>query len=423
MADWSMSRVGDLLHVEHGWPFKSEHYSLPDEASPIVLSIGNFDYGGGFRFGSTNLKGYSGIYPKEFECTPGDIMLVMTCQTEGGEILGVPGRIPNDGRIYLHNQRIGRVVIDRPKLLDAGYFYHYARTADFNRQLFVTASGSKILHTSPSRIADTVMPLPCLAEQRAIADVLSALDDKIAANTKIATTADRLARTKFDAAIKGVGFSSLTFADVAKIGGGGTPRSNVPEFWTGDVPWLTPTDVTSLKGPYARSTRRTISDAGLNSMSSKLYPSGSIFMTSRATIGAFAIAERPMAVNQGFIVVEPTSDEERFWLFHEMRSRVPEFLEHANGATFLELSRGNFKKLPVRWPEPGVIRSFAAGAGVLHDRASVALQESDRLIATRDALLPALMSGRLTVRDAESAVESVIDGAVEPDAAATGTPW
>ena len=120
------------------------------------------------------------------------------------------------------------------------------------------------------------------------------------------------------------------------------------------------------------------------------------------------MAQTATAVNQGFIVVEPIHEYMRYWLFHEMHSRVDEFLSLANGATFLELSRGNFKKLPVRLAEPEVLNSFAEVAGSLHSSAAAAHRENETLAATRDALLPQLMSGKLRVRDAEQAVEAVV---------------
>jgi type I restriction enzyme S subunit len=136
-----------------------------------------------------------------------------------------------------------------------------------------------------------------------------------------------------------------------------------------------------------------------------LYPVGSILMTSRATIGAFALAQKPMAVNQGFIVVQPHDVELRLWIFHEMRSRVDEFVSLANGATFLELSRSNFKKFKVRLTEASIMREFAALAEPLHAVAANALAETAKLAATRDALLPQLMSGKLQVKDAEKVLE------------------
>lgn len=269
------------------------------------------------------------------------------------------------------------------------------------------ASGSAIPSTTREDFYALPVRLPSLKEQEAVAGVLSALDDKIARNTALAETADELARALFSESVRGIKVSDKTFDDVATVGGGGTPSSRMPEYWGGDIRWATPTDVTALEGPYLFDTERRISEPGLASCSSRLYPAGSILMTSRATIGAFALAQEATAVNQGFIVVVPGGDVPAMWLFHEMRSRVPEFTSMANGATFLELSRGNFKKFGVRLAEPEVMARFDERARALHDRAAAALKENTRLKVTRDALLPGLMSGKLRVRDAERVAEEV----------------
>src|SRR5437899_2227555 len=123
VPEWEEVRLGDLLQIKHGWPFKSAFFSEELTGRPIVVNIGNFRYTGGFRFESTTAREYRDDYPREYELSPGDVLLVMTCQTAGGEILGIPGRIPDDGRTYLHNQRLGKVVITRPDLTDDGFLY------------------------------------------------------------------------------------------------------------------------------------------------------------------------------------------------------------------------------------------------------------------------------------------------------------
>lgn len=251
-------------------------------------------------------------------------------------------------------------------------------------------------------------PLPSIDEQRAIAEVLGALDDKIAVNTRLVSTLLQLADAHFAAAAAHSPLSDQTFADIANVGGGGTPKTKVDEYWGDEINWATPTDVTALHGPYLNSTSRRITQAGLDNCSSALYPTGSILMTSRATIGAFAVARSPMAVNQGFIVVNSKGDVPQWWLFHEMQRRVPEFVSHANGATFLELSRGKFKNFHVHLATADAMQRFAVTAGALHNRAAAAETESASLAATRDALLPLLMSGRVTVKDAESVVEEAV---------------
>lgn len=154
--------LGDVLKVTHGWPFKSDFFVEGRKGKPVVVGIGNFRYTGGFRFGSTAIKEYNGDYPLEYELCPGDVLVVMTCQTSGGEILGIPGRVPDDGATYLHNQRMGRIVITRSDLLDDRFMYWIFLWGEFNRELFATSTGTKILHTAPSRIEAFVLDLPLL---------------------------------------------------------------------------------------------------------------------------------------------------------------------------------------------------------------------------------------------------------------------
>lgn len=251
------------------------------------------------------------------------------------------------------------------------------------------------------------IPVPPGTQRDAIVDVLGALDDKIAANDRTTKLAGSLADAEFARAASHVLADSATFEQVAEIGGGGTPKTSVEDYWNGGICWATPTDVTGLEAPYLSRTSRTITEEGLAACSSRLYPVGSILMTSRATIGAFAVARVPTAVNQGFIVVNARDRTDQWWLFHEMRARIDEFLSHANGATFLELPRGRFKKLEVRKPTAELARAFAAKVEPLHGIAAQLMTETETLAATRDELLPLLMSGRIRVRDAEKVVEEV----------------
>jgi type I restriction enzyme S subunit len=193
---WRITRLGDLVTIKHGWAFKSEHFSEERAGRPIIVNVGNFDYSGGFRFDSTVVKEYSGEYPSEYNLHAGDMLLVMTCQTQGGEILGIPASVPNDGKQYLHNQRLGKVVLKTSEV-SARYLYWLFLTPAFNRELVNTASGTKILHTAPSRIEAFKFRLPPLHEQMAIASVLDALDNKIDLNRKMSATLEAIARALF----------------------------------------------------------------------------------------------------------------------------------------------------------------------------------------------------------------------------------
>ena len=186
-SDWKKVRLGDLISVKHGYAFKGEDFSESNLEGPIVVTIGNFDYAGGFRFESTRIKRCVSEYPEEYMMQPGEILLAMTCQTSGGEILGIPGVIPDDGETYLHNQRLGKVVL-KSNNVDLKYLFWLFLSHDFNHHLYTTATGTKILHTAPKRIESYECQAPPLPEQKAIAHILGTLDDKIELNRKMNTT-------------------------------------------------------------------------------------------------------------------------------------------------------------------------------------------------------------------------------------------
>ncbi|MGO1978145.1 restriction endonuclease subunit S [Brachybacterium tyrofermentans] len=248
--------------------------------------------------------------------------------------------------------------------------------------------------------------LPDVGAQQAVSEVLGALDDKIAMNRTWLLLVSQLLIAKYRSYAKSR--DGATFGDVADVGGGATPSTKKPEFWGKGIAWATPTDITGLDGIWLDRTDRTISPAGMASISSPLYPTGSIAMTSRATIGACALLGEPMAVNQGFIVLQPKDQTLQLWLYYQLLDRVDEFKAWANGATFLELPKKIFRRLPVELGSEADMDEFAAFATPLMDRVHALQLENHRLAATRDELLPLLMSGKITVKDAEKTIEEVV---------------
>ncbi|MEU8212060.1 restriction endonuclease subunit S [Micromonospora sp. NPDC049044] len=334
---------------------------------------------------------------------PGDI--VLTTKGTVGRVALMPSRGPTFA--YSPQLCYFRPAANGP--LRPRFLYYWFKSAEFWLQANAVKGQTDMADfLSLQDLQRMRISIPTLGRQDAVVSILVALDDKIEVNDRIAACALALTDAHFKLVVAGITSGPRTFGSVAEVGGGGTPSTKVPAYWNGDIAWTTPSDVTALRAPYLSTTSRTITAAGLNNCASNVYPAGSIFMTSRATIGAFAIPQMPAAVNQGFIVVFTPDKELTMWLFHDMRDRVDEMRSLANGSTFLELSRRNFKAMGVRLAAPDVIGAFAEKAIPLHQKAAGASAENSTLIALRDTLLPELMSGRLPVKDAEKAVEQAI---------------
>ena len=139
-----------------------------------------------------------------------------------------------------------------------------------------------------------------------------------------------------------------TIGEVADVIGGGTPRTDDPaNFENGDIPWITPADLSGYTEKYISQGARFITIKGLESSSAKLLPAGTVLFTSRAPIGYVAIARNPVATNQGFksFILKPgLLSEYVFWWLKGSKQRAERL---ASGTTFLELSGANAKKIPI----------------------------------------------------------------------------
>ena len=285
------------------------------------------------------------------------------------------------------------------------FAYYFVQSPDIHElaiSLMTGTSGRQRVDTEAFRMSE--IWLPNLTTQEKIVKVLGSLDDKIAVNNRIIETADCLVDALYHQ-IKKLPTNS-TFGEEFEIYGGATPSTKNDEFWGGDIFWATPTDITALNGPWLLNTSRTITHSGLKATSSILHPENTILMTSRATIGKTALASTPITTNQGFIVIHAPKDLVP-WLFSQLRNRTHEFESWANGATFLELPRGVFKTLPFIRCDKDQLAKFNTTAWPLLKHIEAAQQENQTLARTRDELLPLLMSGKITVRDAEKASAEV----------------
>jgi type I restriction enzyme S subunit len=401
---WIATTVRELVSVEHGWPFASEYFVDGNEALPVVVAVGNFDYAGGLRFDRTRVKRYAGDYPEKYELSPGDILLIMTCQTAGGEILGVPGRVPDNRTKYLHNQRLGLVRVRRPELLDADFFFQLARSRFFNRQLLESASGSKILHTSPGRIEAVRFFRPPLREQQAIATLLGDLDDKIDSNRRtidicsglLDATSSSLALELDSVPLSGLAAPLRDAFDPSHVGAELIDHFSIPAFDAKGLP-----DRTS--GTSVISTKLRVDQPSV--LVSRLNPA-----TNRTW---FAVPEPGVTAgcSTEFLVLTPKAGVTLGSLWLAVRDEGFRSLL-AQRATGTSGSHQRVKAQDALVTEvPDVRRLPAAEAQaadgllwLMHQRRV----ESTRLAALRDTLLPELLSGRIRVPEAGEAVESAL---------------
>jgi len=135
--------------------------------------------------------------------------------------------------------------------------------------------------------------------------------------------------------------------EIGIVASGGTPSTSVPEYFEGDVPWITPADLSSFTSKFIQRGRRNISEKGLHSSSAVLLPAGTILFSSRAPIGYVAIAANPIATNQGFknlVLCEGVFNE---YVFHYLKASKKLAESYGSGTTFREVSASRFRLIPI----------------------------------------------------------------------------
>ncbi len=156
---WRIGKLGEVANIKHGFAFKGEYFSEV-ETGTILLTPGNFRIGGGFNY--SKFKYYDGEVPIEYVLNRGDLIVTMTDLSKEGDTLGYSALVPMiDGKMLLHNQRIGKV---NSTLGNSWEFYLYftMQQKDYRDYILSGATGTTVKHTSPTRIYDYRIALPSL---------------------------------------------------------------------------------------------------------------------------------------------------------------------------------------------------------------------------------------------------------------------
>lgn len=274
-------------------------------------------------------------------------------------------------------------------------------------------------------IKNTIINIPPFNEQKAIAHILSTLDEKIEVNNQINKTLEKMAQAIFkqwfvdfefpnedgepyqssggemvesELGLVPKGWEVGTLNDLGVIMGGGTPSKKRDDYFTNDgIPWITPKDLSNNKNRYFSKGALDITELGLKNSSAKLMPSGSVLFSSRAPIGYITIAKNEVTTNQGFKSIIPKEEIGSEFVFQTLKMNTEVIQNRATGSTFKEISGGELKKIQIVVPDVRLIRSFIEIIDPISEMIMEREDEIEKLKNIRDMLLPKLMCGEIRV--------------------------
>jgi type I restriction enzyme S subunit len=190
--------------------------------------------------------------------------------------------------------------------------------------------------------------------------------------------------------------------EVADVVGGGTPSTNNPANFNGDIPWITPADLSGYDKKYIQAGAKTITQEGYEASGAKRLPKGSVLFSSRAPIGYVAIASAAVTTNQGFKSFVLPSGIEPDYLYYWLRSAKRYAEDLASGTTFKEISGANAALIPLPLaPASEQIRIVA--------KLEELLSELDAGVAELNAAQKKLQQYR------QSALKAAVEGALTAD--------
>ena len=290
-------------------------------------------------------------------------------------------------------------------VLDIGFKRHCFYSESFRSRLLGVSSVSANTNISQENLKKLLIAFPpSTAEQRAIAAALSDVDALLDGLERLIAKKRDLKQATMQQLLTGQtrlpGFSGAwqvkRLSELADIRSGGTPSTAAPQFWDGDIPWCTPTDITALDGrKYLRGSSRMITPQGLKSSSAEMIPTHSIVMTSRATIGECAINTVPVSTNQGFKNFVPFETTDVEFLYYLLTAEKSGFVSLCGGSTFLEIGKTQLAVYQVLLPDTKAEQT--AIAAVLSDmdaELSALMARRDKTRALKQSMMQELLTGR-----------------------------
>lgn len=342
---------------------------------------------------------------KQKVARPGDIVLT----TKG--TVGRVAIIPSESAEFSYSPQVCYFRITSGNKVISRYLYYWLRSDEFRVQAARLKGQTDMAdYLNLADVGSLKVTLPDLQSQRAITEVLGALDDKIAVNERITKTALTLADALYIRDSRNEqGWHEVALADTAKWISGGTPKTSESSYWDGDIPWIS---AASLKSPWLDDSERKVTQLGAEN-GTRLVPAGTIIfvvrgmsLTSEFRVG---LTQREVAFGQDCKALIPQPDIDAVVLLLAIRSRTREILSlvdtagHGTG----RLGTDRIEKLRVRVPFGETGETFTEVVRSLAQRACAVQRENRTLADLRDALIPQLVTGKIRVKDAVRVVEDV----------------
>ncbi|RVT31414.1 restriction endonuclease subunit S [Acinetobacter indicus] len=280
---------------------------------------------------------------------------------------------------------------------DKKFIYYFLQTLDWEK----FSDKSAVPGVNRNDVHQEEICFPSLPEQKALASVLSSLDDKIdllhRQNKTLEAMAETLFRQWFIEEAK-EDWKETKVLDVFSLVGGGTPKTSEASYWDGDIPWLSGGDIANAHQGFIVKAEKAITELGLEKSSTKLLPKLASVISARGTVGKYAMLSRPMTFSQSNYGIIPKGHTYYYFVYLLLAYIVDELSAAAYGSVFDTITTRTFEDVEIKLPSMDFIAQFESEIAPLFEKKLNNVEQIQTLENLRDTLLPKLMSGEVRVQ-------------------------
>jgi type I restriction enzyme, S subunit len=341
--------------------------------------------------------------------------------------------IPSEVLPACVNQHVAIIRVKQDEA-DPGYVLSYLTHPATKSYIESFNAGGSRRAITKGHIESFLIALPPLTEQRAIARILDTLDAKIELNQRMNETLQGMAQALFKswfvdfdpvhARAEGrdpgvpksradlfpgsfntdgvpLNWARTRFSETVEIIGGGTPKTSVADYWSGEIPWFSVVDAPRETDVWVIETEKKITQAGVDNSSTRILPERTTIISARGTVGKVALVGVPMAMNQSCYGLRGLLGKWGTFTYFSTCQLVSLLQQRAHGSVFDTITRESFAGVDVSVPPDTVIMAFEEIVESMLQRIRTGLFESRTLANLRDVLLPKLISGELRLSNVE----------------------
>ena len=381
---WEYKTLGECCDILNGYPFKSSLYS---NSGIRVIRITNVQKG---YVIDSNPKYYPESKISEisnFILNNEDLLISLT---------GNVGRVAILQKEFLPaalNQRVACLRI-KDMIVNKKFLFFYLNNDLFEKLCIKNSTGAAQLNMSTVWLKKQIIPIPSYDEQRRIVSYLDSsfksIDEIKDKALKSLTEAKALFQSALAEAMEPKeGWEYKKIYEVGQVVGGTTPSTNNPNYWNGDLCWISPAELTG--NHYLYDSRKKITQEAVNSKSLKLLPVGTVILSSRAPIGKVTINKVPTYCNQGFkcvICKDSLYNEYLYWWFYGHTKFLNSL---GTGATFAEISKKVVENIIITIPSIDEQSQIVSRLDFLSSKVRAIEEKYQRIVAECDAMKQAML--------------------------------